>query len=218
MIDTYYGHHYVSNSELKQISDLESGKEKPHNLDEIFAGGRLNHQTLLEPVKAEITFEDMLRATDGEYDKIVAVKNTYRIAKEMAATVYDDELCQRILTMPDLRREHEWYRIRNSYGVAGIRCKSDADTRIASLVFEYKGLAVTTENAFINSIRQFCYDQASAFYYEGTLLDNYLIVAVSKKNTRKMFKRIIHRGDEFHVSGDAKVRQAIRLWRGYGLK
>lgn len=216
--EDYYGHHFVSNSELKQISDLESGREKPVNLDEIFARGRLNHQALLEPDKAEVTFDAMLRATWGEDDKVRAVRDDYRRAKEMAATVWDDELCQRILLMADLRREHEWYRLRNSYGVEGIRCKSDADSRIASVVFEYKGLAVTTYNAFIASVGNLCYDQASAFYYEGTLLDHYLIAAVSKVKTSRMFKLMIHRGDEHHVTGDAKVRKAIRLWKGYGLK
>lgn len=213
----YYEHQYVSNSELKQISDMDTGREKPPNLQEIFDRGRLNHEVLLEPHKAAITYESMLQDCYGEEDKVRALQKDYQRAKEMAQTVLEDELCQRIITMADFRREHEWYRIRNSFGFSGIRCKTDGDSRMASVVFEYKGLAVSTWNAFINSVSQFCYDQASAFYYEGTLLDNYLIAAVSKTNTRKMFKLMIHRGDKYHATGDAKVRMAARLWKSYGL-
>lgn len=214
----YFSHQFVSNSELKQISDLENGTEKPPNLQEIFDRGTLNHETLLLPHKAEITYERMLENCWGEEDKIVALRKDYQKAKEMAATVLDDELCQRIITMADFRREHEWYRIRNSFDVEGIRCKTDGDSRMASVVFEYKGLSVSTRDAFEASVGRFCYDQASAFYYEGTRLDHYLIAAVSKTNTRKMFKLMIDRGDKHHVVGDAKVRKAIRLWKSYGLK
>lgn len=216
-MDSYYGHAFVSNSELKQISDLDSGAEKLPNLDEIFSRGRLNHEALLEPHKAEITFDTLLSECWGEDEKVRALRVDYQRAKEMAKTVLDDELCQKIIMLSDFRREHAWCRIRNSYGVEGIRCKTDGDSKGASVIFEYKGLAVSTQKAFIQSVGKFCYDQASAFYYEATLLDNYLIAAVSKINTRKMFKLMIHRGDNHHIVGDAKVRKAIKIWKSYGL-
>lgn len=216
-MEVYYAHQYVSNSELKQISDLDTGREKPTNLDEIFARGRLNHYALTEPHKAQDMVESMLRDAD-EVEERKRIQDDYQKAKEMAQTVYEDELCQRILLMPDFRAEHEWYRLRNPWDVEGIRCKTDGDSRIASVTLEYKGLAVNSMKAFISSFSNFCYDQAAAFYYEGTLLNHYLIVAVSKINTRKLFKLMVDRGDKYHVVGDAKVRKAIRLWKSYGLQ
>lgn len=214
----YFENRFVSNSELKQIADLENGTEKPENLDEIFKLGRLYHEVLLEPHKAEVTYQQLLEECNGEEERINKVRDNWLLAKRMANTIISDPLCRQVIFMPDFRREHEFYKIRNEYGVDGVRCKCDGDTKLASTVFEYKGLSITTEKAFHASVQRFAYDQSCAWYLNATGYDRYLIAGVSKKDPNKIFKLLLTREHEYYTVGDAKVRKAIRIWKGFGLK
>lgn len=194
---TYFDHQYVSNSDLKEVFDLHTGRSKPDNIQEIYDLGSLNHHVLLEPHKADRNHPE------------------YALATTMANTVLKDKLCQQIIMMQDFRREHEWYKIRNAFGLSGVRIKTDGDSKMASTIFEYKGLAVTTVDAFHAAIQRFHYDQSAAYYLEATGYKNYLIVGVSKKKPSVMFKLLIDRDHEYYHSGMAKIYRGVRIWHNW---
>lgn len=196
----YFDHHYTSNSELKEITDIDDGREKPQNIQEIFDLGTYYHQVLLEPHKAD-------RANEN-----------YELARTMADTVLRDGLCQQVIMASDFRREHEFYRIRNPWGLQGVRCKCDGVSKSYSTILEYKGLNITTESAFYSCIERFGYDQSSCFYLDTAMADWYLLVGVSKKNPKKMFRCLIDRKHKYYFSGMQKIQKAIKLWKSYGLQ
>lgn len=197
---TYFEHPYVSNSDLNGVKDLTFGREKPVNIQAIYDQGTLNHHALIEPHKADKTHKD------------------YILAKTMAQTVLEDDMCRSIILSPDLRREHEWYRTRNEYGLIGMKCKADLSSKLHSVVFEYKGLSVATQDAFINAVERLNYDQSAAWYLDITGFMWYLIVAVSKLKPKKLFKLLITRDHKYYHSGKQKVLHGVREWKNWDFK
>lgn len=215
----YFDHDYVSNSDLKAIVSKSEGKVKPDNLQQIFAAGTLNHEALLEPYKAkrwldnEMSDYRMPEALLPE-DRFKAEKQ-YNLALTMAKTVLKDELCSKLIMMHDFRREHEWYRV-NRLGFKGVRCKTDGDSKILSTIFEYKGLAITSDKQFGEAIMHHDYDQSAYFYLNVVGYKNYLIAGVSKKEPDRLFKRLITHDHPCYYSGEQKVIKAERLWKQHG--
>lgn len=176
------------------------------NLEVIFDQGTLNHQALTEPHKAH----NWLKHTTTHPTK---AKQDFDLAMAMAKTVLKDELCRRVILSVDFRREWEFYR-QNVHGIRA-RCKADGDSKILKTVFEYKGLAVTTEKAFDEAIDNFDYDQGVAWYLDTTHYDRVLIAAVSKKKPDMLFKRIVDRNHQIYLRGEQKVLKAVKYWNLY---
>jgi PDDEXK-like domain of unknown function (DUF3799) len=195
----YFNHEYASNSDLKRLmSKFIEGEVERDDLEVIFDQGTLNHHALLEPHKADRSNKD------------------YDLACEMAKTVLKDEMCRKIIMASDFRREHEFYN-RDVYGIKG-RCKTDGDTKKFGVIFEYKGLSLTTERALDEAIEHFHYDQGSCWYLNTT---NYkfhqyryhLTAAVSKKDPGKLFKRLVDRDSKIYTRGHVKCLRATEIWK-----
>ncbi|HTJ52593.1 MAG TPA: hypothetical protein VL443_24225 [Cyclobacteriaceae bacterium] len=194
---SYFDHHYVSNSDLKKLHHKLAGRVDQPNLQEIYDAGTLNHNALLEPYKCDKTHPG------------------YPLAKTMAETVLRDELCRKIIMHHDFRREHEWYRS-NRWGLKGVRCKTDGDSKELSTIFEYKGLAITTEKAFDAAILHHDYD-ASCYYYLNVVgYKYYLIAGVSKEKPKMLFKRLYTRDHDVYSSGGIKIETEISEWKNFG--
>lgn len=211
----YFDHDYVSNSDLKAIMQrAEQKRAEPENLKQIFEAGTLNHHALLEPHKAKQWLNDKIKNAFFD-EEIEEAKKAYDLACKMAKTVLADKMCQNLIMMPDFRREHEWYRAK-MFGVNGVRCKTDGDSRMMSTIFEYKGLAVTTENGFDSAIENHDYDQSAHFYLNVVGYKNYLIVGVSKTKPDKLFKRLITREHRWYATGGLKVQRSFKTWKDFG--
>lgn len=211
----YFDHDFVSNSDLKAIINrVEQKREEPENLQQIFEAGTLNHHALLEPHKAQQWLKEKLALCffDEEREEI---KKQYDLACTMAKTVLQDTMCRSLIMMPDFRREHEWYRS-SKFLLKGVRCKTDGDSKAMSTIFEYKGLAITTENGFDSAIENHDYDQSAFLYLNVVGYKNYLIVGVSKKDPKKLFKRIITREHRWYTTGGVKTEKAVRVWKQHG--
>lgn len=194
MSQLYFNSEYVSNSDLKRLRKLIDPKfEDPADLEEIFAFGNLVEDVILEPHKANYQHKDIEKA------------------KEMERTFRADPICNKLLATYDLRRQHEFYRL-DRFGVKA-RCKMDADSKALGLVFELKGLAVESDNAFEEAIDRFDYDQGLAWYLDVSGYRKALIVAVSKKKTDRLFKRIVDRDHVYYKRGLVKVKKSIVLWK-----
>ena|SRR5688572_22847664 len=190
---SYFNSHYISNSDLKRLRKMMDPKfQDPADLEEIFAFGRLVEDCILQPHQADYTHKDI--------DKALAMARTFKA----------DSICQQLLWVHDLRRQHEFYRS-NTFGVPA-RCKMDGDSKMLSLVFELKGLAVETERAFEEAIDRFDYDQGLAWYLDVSRYKRALLVAVSKKNTSRLFKRIVDRNHVYYQRGVMKVEKNVQLF------
>lgn len=197
-MSVYFNHEYASNSDLKRLMSHIEGDVEPENLDEIFKLGTLIHQIILEPHKADRTHKD------------------YALAVTMGKTFMKDDMCRKIIMMPDFRREHEFYK-EDVLGIKG-RAKMDGSSKMISTILEYKGLGVTSEKAFEESIMRFHYDQGAAWYlncsdYRFHRYRYCLLVGVSKKEPDRLFKRLIDRDHKFYNSGMVKAEQGVGLWK-----
>lgn len=192
-MSAYYQHHFISNSDLKQLRKMMDPKfQDPADLEEIFAFGHLVEDIILQPHQADYNHKNI--------DKALA----------MAATFKADSICRQMLWIHDLRRQHEFYRS-NVFGVPA-RCKMDGDSKAMGLVFELKGLAVESERAFEDAIERFDYDQGLAWYLDVSGYKQALLVAVSKKNTSKLFKRVVDRNHLYYKRGVDKVEKNVKLF------
>ncbi len=194
-MDSYYDHFYVSNSDLKRLRKIMDPKfEDPADLQNIFDFGTLFHKLVLEPHKV----------TDKE-----RARDDYELAKQMATSFLMDPLCRDILYIPDLRREHEYYR-NDRFGV-NARCKVDFESPKLRLCGELKGLSVGNERQLAEAIDRFDYDQAVAWYLELTGHQKYFF-AVPSKIVKKTFKVLVDRDHVYYKRGLIKARNSVKEW------
>lgn len=193
----YFDHEYASNSDLKKLVKMmeSDSPEDQQNLEEIFDLGTLIHAILLEPHLANHSHKD------------------YELAKEMAKTFMKDKLCHQLMFLSDFKREWEFYR-QNVHGIKA-RCKMDGKSASMSAILEYKGLACRSQKEFEEAIYRFNYDQGAAWYLDVTQYKYCLIVAVSKKDPRRIFKQLIDRDHLIYKTGEVKVVKAVNLWRNF---
>lgn len=188
---------HVANSDLKEIVMRHHGKTRPDNLEQVFAFGNLVDAMLLEPHKANMNHAKL------------------EVAMAMKKTFFKDSLIRQIFNISDFRRQHEFYRL-NIHGVRGAKCKTDGDSKIFNLVFELKGLSVNNEAQFEEAIDHLDYDQAAAWYIDITRRKNYLIAAISKTNTDRMFKRILDNQHKIYSRGVEKIKNSVKIWKQNG--
>lgn len=193
MTSTYFDQKdYISNSEFKRIlKQAGYGIPEPENLDNIFSFGILFEDLLLQPLKADHTHKD------------------YELAKEMVNTTHKDPVVGRLLSLADFRVQHEYYR-HDVFGFKG-RCKTDGDSKMLDMMLELKSLAVTTDNQFREAIDHFNYDRAAAWYINCTYLRRQLIVGVSKKEPKRIFKNLVVKDDVMYKSGVMKIDKVKRV-------
>lgn len=182
-------------------------KTEMDNLEEIFDFGTQFHAGILEPHKF-----DPSGLTPEEIDLI----------NQMSKTFWKDDMCRSIAMASDFKREHEFYR-KERFGITA-RCKADGCSRRMQVILELKGLGVTTNNSFLESILHHDYDQASTWYLNTTSSDAtrykyQLIVGISKKEPDRLFKLLVGWDHKNYKSGLEKVRRAVYIWKNvYGFK
>lgn len=180
---------FISNSELKRLFKVAGGAfEEPENLDRIFEFGTLVHALLFEPLKANYN--------DPDID----------LAKAMAKTFLNDPMCSRIMSVADIKYEHEFYRY-DIFGFNG-KCKVDFGSKLLDTAGEFKSLSCTNERQFEEAIDRFDYDQGAAWYIHTAQRKRTLIAAVSKKEPKKIFKKLVTLGDPIYERGLWKIQRS----------
>lgn len=183
----YRNHPYVANSDLKRLKKELVGSPEIDNLEEIFAFGTLSHALILEPHLADYTHKDIV------------------LGMEMRDTFMDDEFCQAFVEHPNFVPERHFYK-KNILGING-KCMMDGSIESRKDILEFKSLAISTQSAFEEAIYHFDYDMGAAWYLDVSEFDRLLIVAVSKKKTKKLFKMIITRDHPAYISGLEKYTE-----------
>lgn len=203
---SYFNHHYASNSDIKKIVAKHNGVPEMDGLQGIFDFGTAFHAGILEPSKID-------------FSKLNPEQ--VNLLSSMTKTFWKDELCRSVVSSPDFRREHEFYRV-NRMGLKGVRCKCDGISKKLRIILELKGLSVTTEKAFRDSIEHLGYDQGAAWYLNTTLgavkYTHKLIVGISKREPDRLFKLLIGWDDPYYKRGMEKVEKGVQTWKFYGLE
>lgn len=200
----YFNHHYISNSDLKRVRKMVDPKfDDPADLEEIFKFGTLVHALIFEPHKTDLNHRD------------------YNLAVDMSKTFFNDPMCQMFIGMRDFEREKEFYNPPMNYepeedevvGIDGIhaRCKMDGSSWMMKAVMEFKGLSVESEKAFEVAMDRFDYDMGLAWYLDVSKYAQCLVVGVSKKSPKKIFKRIADRKHPYYLRGREKVKQHVKI-------
>lgn len=193
----YFDHEYISASDLKSfLKKTQGGRQEPENLQEIFALGTLIHATILEP---HLIDEEM---KEEHLD----------LARQMRKTFFKDEMCRMVMMRSDFEREQEFY---NPDVIVGNmkyhgRCKADGASKGISLLLELKGLSLTTQKAFEESIDHLNYDLACAHYILTSGLNTMMLVGISKTKPDRLFKKIVKKHDETYLVGEEKLIQTLR--------
>lgn len=195
-MNDYFQHPFISNSDIKDFKK-KAGiivREDPPNLQAIFDFGSLFHATILEPHLAKRDSPD------------------YALAKEMRDTFWKDPTCRGFAIARDYHRE---YPVFNEVKVGSykvkLRCKMDGVRTSLKMMLELKGLGVETEKAFREALVRNDYDQAVAHYMITGDMRMALIVGISKKDPRQLFKWYVKRHDEFFLSGEQKLIDSLTL-------
>lgn len=199
----YFDHDYLSNSDIKRFKrSLGLLPEEPENLQEIFSLGSFFHGAILEP-HLDLRTDSI---TDEDVKMVHAMRDTY----------WKDHFCREFSMANDFSREHEWYeeRVVGPYKVK-LKCKADGLRSRVKVFMELKGLGVTTEKAFKDALIRFDYDQALSHYMITADCKFAVIVGISKKDPRKLFKHICKRYDNFFAEGEEKLIQSLELIRQY---
>lgn len=203
---SYFHSSYVSNSDVKEMWNRHNNVPKMEGLQDVFDFGTEFHAGIVEPNKSDLT---KIKVEDQE------------LIKEMSKTFWKDKMCRDIAMAYDFRREHEFYRL-NKFGFEGVRCKADGDSRSLQVCLELKGLKVSTQKAFEESIKYHSYDQASAWYLNTMTGYHFykfqLIVGISKIYPDRMFKLLIDRNHVNYKTGMQKINVRASVARMYGIK
>lgn len=201
---SYFDHHYISNSDLKKVRKMVDPKfDDPADLEEILKFGTLVHALIFEPHKADPNHKD------------------YGLAVDMSKTFFNDPMCRDFIHLHDFEREKEFYNPPEGYnkaedeevGVDGVyaRCKMDGSSFGLKTVMEFKGLSCESEKSFEAAMDRFDYDMGLAWYLDVSGYQRCLMVGVSKKSPKRIFKRIADRNHPYYRSGRKKIVQHIEI-------
>jgi hypothetical protein len=196
---TYFSHSYLSNSDLKKFKQqVLNPREEPENLQEIFDFGSLFHHVILEPTLADLANKDL------------------PLALQMRDTYWADKWCRNFSMSDDFEREQEFYETVQvgSYEFKS-RCKADGIRTRLKVMLELKGLSVENEKAFRDALVRFDYDQAIVHYMLTTKCDIGMIVGISKRDPRKLFKWMVREHDDFYLIGEDKLINTLELLRQF---
>lgn len=200
---SYFQRPEISVSDIKTfLKKAKGGNPEPENLEKIFELGSLNHAVIFEPSAA--TRPETI--TDDEWRTAILMKERF----------FREELCRMLVMRPDFQREMPFFKEIEVGGMKyNARIKCDGISKGIKTVLEYKGLAVTTEKAFLDAIDNLMYDMAAVQYLLVSECEMILIVGISKIKPSLLFKKIIKKHDETYLWGEEKLIQALRLWREY---
>jgi len=196
----YFDHSSISNSDLRAFK-LKMGlaREMPNGMDAIYEFGRIFHATILEP--HTITEEDKQHPD-------------YPLALKMAKRFWKDETCRSFMMAKDFKREKEFYEpLKVDKYEINARCKMDGARTSLRWMLELKGLNITTQKAFDESLVALDYDQAVAHYQLTAKYPLTLIVGISKRNPELMFKKIVKQYTDWYLDGEQKLIDTLKLLR-----
>lgn len=199
-MNEYFQHPFISNSDIKAFKKSVGiiTREDPENLQAIFDFGSLFHATILEPHLAKRDHAD------------------YALAKQMRDSFWADPTCRGFASSRDYHREQPAFNeVQVGPYKAKFRCKMDGVRTGLKIMLELKGLGVESEKAFREALVRNDYDQAIVHYMLTADMRMALIVGISKKDPRMLFKWYVKKHDEFYLGGEQKLIDSLTMIREF---
>ena len=207
------GRNYLSNSDIGTLltNPKDFGKQREDNKS--FAEGRLFHQLLIEPEKAEVVESvDVSTRTTKEYKSFCEERNLpfCLLKKEVEEIKGLVSVMKRNITFFD-----EIYRVGNEYEVPSISViqgmiwKGKADIVTSDSIIDLK--TTSDINKFKYSAKSYNYD-SQCYIYEQ-LFGKPLVFYVIDKQTAQL--GIFRPTENFIKGGEIKVAKAIEVYRKF---
>lgn len=207
------GKNYLSNSDIGTLlsNPQEFGKARGDNKS--FAEGRYFHQLILEPEKAAATpFVDVSTRTTKEYKNFCEDNNFEYVLlwKEMVEVQkLVNKMKANITFYDEIYRDGNVFEQAAVGKIQGEMWKGKADIVCDDSLIDLK--TTSDINKFKWSARSYNYDSQCYIYQE--LFGKPLVFFVVDKITAQL--GIFRPSDEFIKGGEAKVAQAIKVYRKY---
>lgn len=207
------GKNYLSNSDIGTLlsNPQEFGRSRGDNKS--FAEGRYFHQLILEPEKAAATpFVDVSTRTTKEYKNFCEDNNFEYVLlwKEMVEVQkLVNKMKANITFYDEIYRDGNVFEQAAVGKIQGEMWKGKADIVCDDSLIDLK--TTSDINKFKWSARSYNYDSQCYIYQE--LFGKPLVFFVVDKVTAQL--GIFRPSDEFIKGGEAKVAQAIKVYRKY---
>jgi hypothetical protein len=207
MMNNYYAHPFVSNSDLTRLQQELGGRDAV-DTTAAFSFGTLVHAMILEPHKVDL----IQRTVEGnEY-----AKEDIDTARKMRASFLNDSFCRSLLSACSV--EVEMYHPGTRFSHEGIdftldtRRKYDLWNPATNWGGDVKSTTATTQAQFEAAVNAFDYDRARVFYAAGPGAIQDCILGVSKVAPYRVFKVFMKAGDPLWQSGERKVSAIAYKW------
>lgn len=200
---SYFDHPYISNSDIKAfLKSQGKGFEDPENLQLIFDFGSYFHSSILEP---HLQPSELLS------------KDDVALAHQMRDTFWKDPLLRYFVTSDDFHREKAYHEKEVKVGpyVVKLKCKCDGVRLRTKTFLELKGLNVGSEKEFREALVRYEYDQAAAHYMLTGDFERGIVVGISKRNPKLLWKWFVKRHDEWYNQGEQKLIDDLTIIREF---
>ncbi len=187
---SYFDHDIFSNSFLSDLKERVKNKDRQRVLPK-------------EP-------EFFKFGSEFENELLYYTPSTFALVPNMVKEVRKSSFYQSIITHPDVKIQHEFYR--RFYGLK-FKCKTDLWIPNV-IVPDIKSTAATTYDGFIKSIDKFDYDRQLYVYMTMARTDNGAFIACSKQKKPKVFIVSVKKGDYIYNSGKRKTEELITILKG----
>jgi hypothetical protein len=207
------GKSYLSNSDIGTLLTNPKNYGKPREDNKAFAEGRLFHQLLIEPMKAEnVLFVDVSTRTTKEYKAYCEERNLpFCLLKKEVDEIKGlvSVMKGNITFFDEIYREHNEYEVPSISVIQGMMWKGKADIVTEDCIIDLK--TTGDINKFKYSAKAYNYDSQCYIYQQ--LFGKPLVFYVIDKQTGQL--GIYRPTDSFVSGGEEKVGRAIEVFKKY---
>lgn len=207
------GKYYLSNSDIGALLSNPKGFRGHREDSKHFHEGRLFHQLLIEPEKAEVVpFVDVSTRTTKEYKKFLEDNNLEfcMLKKEVdEVTSLASEMKRNITFFEDIYRPDSVYEVPMIKEIKGVMWKGKADIVNNDFIIDLK--TTSDINKFKWSAKAYNYDSQCYLYQE--LFGKPLVFYVIDKETAQL--GVFRPSQDFILNGEKKVERALAVYHKY---
>lgn len=206
-LDTYYSRPEVSNSDLGNLQDELSGRDKSDPTQAYLDGSLLD---------AMITEQWRVNYFKRTLDDQPFQKARFENTVAMKAAFWKDEFCRDFATGADAQKitiVHD--KVFNYQGYEfemDCRCKWDAWRSDWGWGGDYKSTVATTQREFEAACYHFHYPRQRAFYMNLAGSERDVLIGISKIKPYRVFKIFINRNSDFYKTGEQEMLELLFKW------
>lgn len=207
------GKFYLSNSDIGTLLSNPRAFRGHREDSKAFHEGRLFHQLLIEPNKAEnVPFVDVSTRTTKEYKKFLEDNNLeFCMLKKEVDEVHSwvSTMKRNITFFEDIYRADSEYEVPMIAEIKGVQWKGKADIVNSDFIIDLK--TSSDINKFKWSAKAYNYDSQCYIYQQ--LFGKPLVFYVIDKESAQL--GVFRPTEDFVLNGEKKVEKAIEIYQRY---